>query len=196
MPGLVVSGTHCICDARTYKYQTKLSNSSKLLYFRVLPYFKCTQQLFKFSIMLLAITNAPHFMYFHMPTLVTYFLSVNEAVQQLCCCHCWYEPLLAMWQIQWMLETTLILNDVKIRRLAPAETGQCSGRQNTNNNCRTKCNNVYAMKFLVILHPPLICTSAKFTVNLHPPMTLMLIYSKYKAAVDRGYYIDFLYFLK
>jgi hypothetical protein len=86
-----------------------------------------------------------------------------------------------------MQETTLILNDVKIRQLAPAETGQCSGRQNTNSNCRTKFNTVYAIKFCVILHPPLICTSAKFTMNLHPPMTLTFIYSKYKAAVGKGY---------
>jgi len=92
-----------------------------------------------------------------------------------------------MWQIQWMQETILTLNDVKIRQLAPAETGQCSDRQNTNSNCRTKCNTVNAMKFFVIPHPPLICTSTKFTVNLHPPMTLMFIYSKYKAAVDKCY---------
>jgi hypothetical protein len=77
-----------------------------------------------------------------------------------------------MWQIQWMQEMTLILNDVKIRQLAPAATGQCSGRQNTNSNCRTKCNTVYAMKCFV---------------NLHLPLILMFICSKYKAAVDKGY---------
>jgi hypothetical protein len=86
-----------------------------------------------------------------------------------------------------MQEMTLILSDVKLRQLALAETGQCSDRQKTNCNCRTKWNTVHAMKFCVILHPPLISKSMKLFVILHPPLTLMFIYSVYKAAADKGY---------
>ena len=75
-----------------------------------------------------------------------------------------------MWQIQRMPEMTLILSDVKIRQLAPAETGQCSGRKNTNCNCKTECKTVHAMKFSVLLHLPL---------------TFMFIYSMSKAATDK-----------
>jgi hypothetical protein len=71
-----------------------------------------------------------------------------------------------------MPEMTLILSDVKIRQLAPAETGQCSGRQNTNCNCRTECKTVHAMKFSVLL-------------LLHLPLIFMFIYSMSKAATEK-----------
>jgi hypothetical protein len=61
----------------------------------------------------------------------------------------------------------LILSDVKTRQLAPAGTGLCSGRENSNQNHMTKHSMyIHANKLFVVLDPSLV---------------LMLIYARYEA---------------
>jgi len=55
-----------------------------------------------------------------------------------------------MWQIRWMQETTLILNDVKIRQLAPAETGQCSPSFPASQDTQDRQQQAYTAGYLTV----------------------------------------------